>query len=339
MSTQTSSTPLIHPQPCTSVEWSRETIYTQPSAWSPMPARPGPISDYHNSRRAHPFTDAFVAELLRETEWVQIDEFKVLTEAEAEPILRGDPCPLCGTDGYWIRFRGTSTNITISQGTRCSCWRHRKIASLWLDPGIVPKRFRNVRLATLKPVGYPTSLLSMSRQAEIIADLQAQPDRSYLLSGDAGTGKTHFSIALLRHGIESWAIDAERNDLLDRKSVFRANTRELLDEHHRWITRRDAEHLKPPSISASNIKTLGQAGCRVRLYLDEIDKFGPTKFRMDTLFELVDAVYSVEGQIVAVSNASLAMLQKLWSEFDSADAIFRRICGKEANGTLIPFIK
>lgn len=73
------------------------------------------------------------------------------------------------------------------------------------------------------------------------------------------------------------------------------------------------------------------------MFLDGIDKFNPTKYKLDTLFELINAVYEEGGQVVAVGNATVPKLQKIWGEFTDPDAIIRRIRGEEATGKQIEF--
>ena len=181
--------------------------------------------------------------------------------------------------------------------------------------------------------------MSLSEQAKNIEILRADPSGNYLLSGDAGTGKTHFSMALLRHATMRWTNDIFYHKDYPRKSIFRVNAKQILDEHHQWTLKKEGDNTREPEVTQKNIKALAREGFKVSLFIDEIDKFGPTKFRIDTLLELAGAVDETKGQLVAVSNASMVKLQQLWAGFDSADAILRRFAGREASGQNLEFHK
>jgi len=325
--------------------WTRERVYTGaigyvpipgPLGMYPMPPRPN-LTDERDSRRHSCFTEEFRAELLRETDWQYIDEYTLLTDEEAQVVRDGGACPRCSQDGYNLRLIGSVTGIVIRRRRKCTCEFLKTLMSVWNNPKLVPERFRSVNLSSLVPVGPPTSRLPIEMQAKVIAALQKNPDRSYLLVGDAGTGKTHFSYGLFRHAVFTWAQEAFADDAMWERSVFRFNAKVLLDSHVAWATKENDDDTKVPDLTVKKIKVLFNKGHKVRLFLDEIDKFNPTKFKLDTLFELVDAVYEEGGQIVAVGNASVPKLHKLWGDFTDPDAIIRRIRGEEASGSQIEF--
>jgi ATPase family associated with various cellular activities (AAA) len=284
----------------------------------------------------HPYTASFLAEILRETEWMRIEDSPVIEKLPCSGTVNARSAQtlrpaICATEAHL-------TGLIVTRGHLCPCAAWQQFRSVWYDTKLVPERFQDVRLETLQPVAFPTSLMSLKRQAEIIEQLKADPTGSYLFCGDAGTGKTHFSFALLRHAVLEWARVASKKDCPVR-SIFRVNAKQILDEHHAWITRKEDDHVKAPSITPLQLRNLVRDGYKVSLFIDEIDKFGPTKFRIDSLLELTDVVYEGKGQIVATSNASRDRLKELWSGFDSAEAILRRISGREANGWYVTFPK
>ena len=185
------------------------------------------------------------------------------------------------------------------------------------------KRFRDVRLSTLSPS--PESWLPVARQQEIIDLLRKSPSDSYLFQGDAGTGKSHYLTALHRQAVATsvqrrWAAG------IHERSVWRATTAELLDEHEAWARRGEDDDVKPPSITVGRIRVASAAGLRPCLFLDEIDKIAATDHKTRTLFGLLEAVYEAEGQVVATSNASFDELVAAWSKFgDRAVAALRRV--------------
>jgi DNA replication protein DnaC len=71
-----------------------------------------------------------------------------------------------------------------------------------------------------------------------------------------------------------------------------------------------------------------------RLYLDEIDKFVLTDFKVKKLMQLVDAIYAAEGQVVATSNSSLQELARAWG-MKEAVTVIRRIGIGEKSHTVV----
>jgi hypothetical protein len=302
----------------------------------PMPPRPD-IDHERNPRIRSCFTEEFRAELLRETSWEYIDSYTRLTDEEAKVVRDGGNCLRCSGDGYRRRLRGSDTGIIITRRSQCPCNFVKIFLGVWNDPKLVPERFRGVTLGSLVPVGPPASKLSTEMQAKVIAALQANPERSYLLVGDAQTGKTHFSFALFRHAVHEWARIAFEDDAMWERAVFRFNVKSLLDQHVAWERKENREDTPEPDLTVKKIKRLANKKHKVRLFLDEIDKFNPTKFKLDILFELIDSVYETGGQVVAVGNASVSRLEKTWGEYTDANAIIRRIRGEEAHGSQIDF--
>ena len=287
--------------------WTRERVYAGaegyvpspgPMGMYPMPPRPN-LDDERNPRRRSSFTEEFHKELLREEKWVYLDDITRLTAEEEQVIRDGGKCLRCSVDGYKLRLRGSITGIVIHRREKCPCNFWKLFLGVWHDTKLVPERFRKVTMDTL--VGSTISKMPIDLQKPIILGLQANREGSYLLVGDAGTGKTHFSFALFHHAVRAWAIKAFEDDAMYERSVFRFNTKSLLDQHVAWATKENGDDTQYPDLTVKKIKTLANKEHKVRLFLDEIDKFNPTKFKLDTLFELIDAVYENAGQVVAVS--------------------------------------
>lgn len=163
------------------------------------------------------------------------------------------------------------------------------------------------------------------RQQEIIDRLRQSPTDSWLLQGAPGTGKSHYLTALHRHAVHL-SIAQRWTRGIHERSVWRATTAELLDEHEAWARRNDEYSPNPPSITVPMIRTTAEFGLSPCLFLDEIDKIAPTDHKTRTLFSLLEAVYEAEGQVVATSNMAFDELTAAWAKFgDRAVAALRRI--------------
>jgi DNA replication protein DnaC len=286
------------------------------------------------------FTEEFFQELLRETEMLYIDEITPLTSLEENEVEAGRPCPRCFHGAYYLRLRGKVTGIITQVRVTCPCEVIKSINVWFHNPSIVPQRYWGAKLATLQPVEFPTSLLPVDQQREIISILRNDPTRSFLLCGGTRRGKTHFSMALFHEALKRWAIAGYGDLQLSEISVFRTNTKRLLDEHVAWASRKPGQRIELPSITVERIGWLAKQGNRPCLYLDEIDKVNMTQFKITVLFELVDAISQVHGQIVAVSNAQYDKLRELWGKYDdTAAAILSRICFEGERGAIIDFGK
>jgi hypothetical protein len=288
----------------------------------------------------HTFTDEFFHELLRETHNRWIEKRTPLTVEERQEVEADRPCPRCFHDDYNLKKRGEVTGIITQVRVRCPCEVIKSINVWFHNPDIVPRRYWGAKLDDLAPVDYPASLLPVKKQREIIAILRKNPTWNYLLCGDTRCGKTHFSTALFHYALEQWAI-AEFNDFqLGEISVFRMNAEACLQEHVAWANKKAGQRIELPRITVEKIRDLAKQGNRPCLFLDEIDKFAPTHFKLITLFKLVEAVAQVHGQIVFVSNARFDELRELWGKYDdTAAAILSRVCFEGENGAIIEFNK
>jgi len=309
----------------TSRTWTREMIFKEPELkWLTLPP--------HNTTAR--FTDAFLEELQRETRWKLIEEPPTLSEELREAIGTGaHPCPLCkGSKSSPLLHRGEATNIEMYRRVKCSCGLDRLFWERWQ---YVPKRFKHVRLETLAPRS--NERISEERQAKIIAAFRAKPQDSYFMYGPPGTGKTHLATALYREAVKRSADEQFRRDDWC-PSVWRISTSVLLNEHADWEgrDRNDPDcRVKAPSVTERMITSAAKKNYRPCLFLEEIDKVATSRFKLDRLCEIINAVYDAEGQVVATANKSVDSLAARWGD-DEAGTVLRRI-GAGEGGHTVPF--
>jgi hypothetical protein len=145
---------------------------------------------------------------------------------------------------------------------------------------------------------------------------------------------------LLHYALEQWATALFHDPRLWENPVFRMDTEECLTQHVEWATKKPGQRIELPFITVEKIRRLAKLGHRICIFMDEIDKFSPTRFKMATLFKLLNAVSEVHGQIVCVSNAQYDKLRELWGDYDdTAAAILSRISFEGENGAVIDFGK
>lgn len=189
---------------------------------------------------------------------------------------------------------------------RCEC-RLRKIRELKLNA--IPPKFAGLTLDTLTP---RTDL--HIKQAEIVKAIQANPFQSYFFGGRFGTGKSVFMWTLYRHAIEQNAPKVVVCTLAELLAEFRASIQASINHEMPIIPRLNAEELRQNHI-------------RYSIFLDDIDKARPTEYAAEQLFEIVNAIYEYQHQVVVTTNLTLG---ECVNHFDRADerfggAIVRRL--------------
>lgn len=267
----------------------------------------------------------------RETEWVPVPK----TEWPAVPV-RPDPrfnrilCPRCELGGVWQppKDRGVTTGaIRRHNRTACICVIRERFWNIFTRN--VGSRYQERSLAELKPS--EKSRLSIESQQKFYDQLRAKPDDSYAFVGPVGTSKTAMVCALYRYQLstylgkvwkEHYSEDACGTSGTDVRTgfvrmtdaselpIWRIEAKTLLLQHHdfainRPVTNEAGEEMggaPEPAVTTRRIKTFAHEHRKVHLFLEEIDKVELTKARRDILFEIVNAVYEEEGQLVINTN-------------------------------------
>lgn len=173
----------------------------------------------------------------------------------------------------------------------------------------IPTKFQGVSLADLEP-----DVNVHPRQLEFVPMLKANPRGSYFLGGRFGTGKSLMMWALYKQAVE---------DNVQRIVV--CTLAELLHEYRAFIqASMDRTEPKYPRLNAEELR---QSHTRYSIFLDDVDKAKPSEYAAEQFFELANAIYDYQHQIVLTTNLSVL---KLKDHFDRADeryggAIVRRL--------------
>jgi DNA replication protein DnaC len=207
-------------------------------------------------------------------------------------------CETCGDTGM---------EIVGGYGARfCKC-RLAQIRANRLSK--IPPKFALFHLSTLEPK--PSA---HREQVTMIPFIKENPERSYLLAGRFGSGKSLMMWMLYRNAIKQ----------TDRKVVV-CTLAELLAEFRAFIqSSKDNETPKLPSLCAAELR---QKERPYSIFLDDIDKARPTEYAAEQFFEIVNAIYEYQHQLVVTTNLRV---QELSQHFDRADerfggAIVRRL--------------
>jgi DNA replication protein DnaC len=130
-------------------------------------------------------------------------------------------CSLCDDTGWKPVERDGARRVV-----RCDCWREGLAARL-LEDARIPPRYRRCDLATF--VTYPNEkLLNAVKQAKKFADEFPEPRKSLCLIGPPGIGKTHLSVAVLRHVIVHKGARGLFYDVRDLLRVIRSTYNPLV---------------------------------------------------------------------------------------------------------------
>jgi DNA replication protein DnaC len=172
----------------------------------------------------------------------------------------------------------------------CGC-REQRIKRQKL--AAIPERFRACTFANFVA---PSPDLSQR-----CLQLAQDPTSSVFLFGDYGGGKTHLAVA-------------------QHKALIESNTPTLFFSMAELLRELREAELNPDFLSI--VRARSRDADRFHLFIDDIDKFKVTDFKLEALFDLLDTIYRRNLGLTVTSNYSLADLvryEKL------APAIVRRI--------------
>lgn len=206
-------------------------------------------------------------------------------------------CEICGGTGMEIVERGARF---------CKC-RVAKIRANRLAK--IPPKFAGFHLSTLEP-----DVRCHPKQAEIVPFIKQNPESSYVLAGRFGSGKSLMMWMLYRHAIKQTP-----------RKVVACTLSELLDEFRAFI--QSSVNRETPKIPRLNAAELRQTETPYSIFLDDIDKARPSEYAAEQFFEIVNAIYEFQHQLVVTTNLTV---RGLADHFDRADdrfggAIVRRL--------------
>jgi hypothetical protein len=220
-------------------------------------------------------------------------------------------CPQCNGSGSVMMAspigmrRGTLIATTCPS---CSARVDNLIAFTKAFFEVVPRAYRRFTLSTLQP--YPVSPVPTERQAEIIADLKANPDKSYALFAPAGAGKTVFATTLFSEMLyRHYTRPPVRWHVLP---VRRISTKALLDQHSQWVNGRHSENLEP-EVTSRKIAKATKAGQTYRLFLEDMNG-EESAARRAALFDVLNTLHENEGQLVITSSLTVPEFRRQYGE-------------------------
>lgn len=225
----------------------------------------------------------------------------VSLSSESDPKF---DCGICDDRGYEIvkqEFNGRMYEAKKD----CVCYLE-KVRRKRLS--VIPPKFANLCLAQIQPDESVHPL-----QKSFVPVLKTSPSDNFFLAGRFGTGKTLMMWMLYR--------EAVMND----KRVVACTLTELLNEYKVFIQASiSGGELVYPRLSSGDLR---QNHTRFSIFLDDIDKAKPTEYVAEQFFELADAIYAFNHQIVITTNLTAV---KLIEHFERADeryggAIVRRL--------------
>jgi|SRR5208282_3402948 len=193
----------------------------------------------------------------------------------------------------------------------------REVERLWKCT--IPERYQNVRLNTLEPTA--KSHMPEEKQKVIIDIMRNAPNDGYCLLGPQGWSKSTFLYALYRRALFTNAYDiAGPNCRLYRlHPVVYCEAKELMDRIQAWkIGDADA-----PEVTAKKIERLKvDHGITTHLFLDEFEKVKKSEFRMAEMYDIINACYKHNAQLVIAGNMTKADLD---DKNQYLEGTFRRI--------------
>ena len=240
------------------------------------------------------------------------------------------------TSGYLTyTFGGTTLTFYDDSAEWASDWRSSRAG-----PGVieeaVPARHSQHRLWSLTPCD--RSLLTADAQQKMIAAIPRDEcqTRGWLMVGPPGTSKTTYAAAAVIDWL-TWRMLSGNyirgrnhghsvSETLLRLCYWRIKVPQWLRTQEAWETHDFADKAaeEPKDSIWRMIQAMDSSPHQQPiLWLEELDKFSPTKNRLRNLYCLIDRVYEANGTIITTSNLRLPELQEL-----VGDSIYRRLSGE-----------
>lgn len=159
--------------------------------------------------------------------------------------------------------------------TRCQCSKQRIAEAQFKS---IPSRFRGCRLANYVPID--------GQQEQALGKILENPGQGLFLHGGFGRGKTHLAVGQYRTLVDA-----------GQTCTWRSMS-ELIHELQ------DYEIRKEHSTVLHRVRYTDS----FHLFIDDIDKFKPTDWKGEALFDLFDTLYRRELSVTITSNWSLQVL-------------------------------
>lgn len=159
---------------------------------------------------------------------------------------------------------------------RCECQK-RKAAAQKLQQ--IPARFRDCSFVNYTPVD--------TRQHTALTQIAGDFTSSFFIHGDYARGKTHLATAQYAKLVD-----------IERSCEF-LSMAELLTELRR--SEMDAEYF-------CTVRHRVRSAEKFHLFIDDIDKFKVTDFKLEVLFDLFDTLYKRSLGLTVTSNHGLREL-------------------------------
>lgn len=183
----------------------------------------------------------------------------------------------------------------------------------------VRERDLDLRLKNMKP--YKDSPVPLDKQRLVIDAVRSRLDEGWAFFGLPGVGKTTLANGLFHQAVMRRLLDEHDRGYYLPASLWRMTARGICQQaQDRLMHANDSaeDFMYDPAemartqrrvISPERIERARNAGLTPHLFIEEWDKIGNvTDTRRDTLFDILDCMYRVEGQLVVTSNLT-------WEEF------------------------
>jgi len=185
-------------------------------------------------------------------------------------------CGECGELGFIHVVKGRHVGVI-----RCQCRSERVVAQ---KIARLPPRLQDMTLRNYVPCD--------GAQSRAFERLAGDVTHSFVLEGDYSRGKTHLAAAQY--------IELAR---LERSCLFFSMSELFLEL-------RKAELDPGPDGYFCEVRERVHHGERFHLFIDDLDKFRVTDFRFESLFDLVNSIYTRKLGLTVTTNQSLREIRR-----------------------------